>query len=97
MMERQSPGIEKPRLFDERDSGPALLKLWFPFLLSLIVIELCQPPLNPGSLVLSGLFATAVLFLLTLALIMPGDRNLRYRRFIRWHTINYEEIIECER
>jgi len=52
---------------------------------------------RPAGLVLLGLFAIAGLFLFTLALIMPTDGALRYRRFIKWHTIEYQEIVQCKR
>ncbi len=97
MTEHRSPPFEKPRLFDVRDYGPTVLKVWFPLLLWLSVVGLYQPPEKPGGLLLLGLFATLGLFLLTLALIVPNDCDLRYRRFFRWHAISYEKIVECKR
>lgn len=97
MMEHKLPDIQRPRLFGSRDSRPALLKLWFPLLLWLIAIESFEPNGPAGGFVLVALFAMAGFFLFTLAVIMPTNDNLQYRRFIRWHTINYDEIVECNR
>lgn len=96
MTAHRSPAFEMPRLFGGRDSRPALLKLWCPFLLWLSAV-LLYAAAKPAGLVVLGIFATAGLFLFTMALIMPTDRDLRYRRFVRWHTIGYREIVECKR
>ncbi len=97
MREGQFPAFERPRLFDGRDSRPALMKFWCPILLFLIAVELLQPPVNWARLFLAAWFALAAVFFFTMPVIFATPRNLQYRRFLRWHTINYHEILECKR
>ena len=96
-MEHRSPKFEKPRLFDPRDSRPTIVKLGFPLMLWLGVFGLYHPPEKPGGLILLGLLALLSLFFLTLALIVPTDRYLEYKRFIQWRTISYKEVSKCGR
>src|SRR5207302_9591978 len=95
--QHRSPKFEKPRLFDPRDSRPTIVKLGFPLMLWLGVFGLYHPPEKPGGLILLGLLALLSLFFFTLALIVPTDRYLEYKRFIQWRTISYKEVSKCGR
>jgi len=73
------------------------VKLGFPLMLWFGVLGLYHPPEKPGGLILLGLLALLSLFFFTLALIVPTDRYLEYKRFIQWRTISYKEVSKCGR
>jgi len=97
MTTRQPVNFERPHLFDSRDSRPTILKVGFPIVLWLPLVFEFNQPQKPGGIVLLGLMAALGLFFFTLALIMPSDHHLEYRRFIRWNKISYNEILVCKR
>jgi hypothetical protein len=96
MIKPQSLSFETPRLFDSRDSRPTVLKLGFPLALWLPLVFEFHQPQKPGGIVLLGLVTALGLFFFTLALIMPSDHHVQYKRYIRWHKIDYNEILACK-
>ena len=78
-----------------RSDGTVLFlqKVWGPFLILFGTAAICRGNLRP-----LVLFWPAVLWAivaLTFAQVVAEPGQLRYRRFLRWHSIPYSSVIRC--
>jgi hypothetical protein len=86
-----------PRISRTENSSAFLIKYWFAFLLFLSAIILGGRDIfvYPARIPLVAALAVAGLFCLTAAEVRAEDRTLRFRRFLVWRSIPYDQIREC--